>query len=105
MTGRSLILIAMMLTDVAHSAWAEDDKQACIASVAAVRAQAETLPEGDLSRRFAENALDTALIEIAAGDADECHVFVERAIHTLSVRPYQLYPGEVLDRHSPDTPG
>ena len=105
MTSRSLILGAVMLAATAHSAWAGDDRQACIASIAAVRTRAETMPKGDLSRRFAENDLDTALAEMAAGDADECHVLVERAIRTIRVRPYRLHPGEVLDGHGPDSPG
>lgn len=105
MTGRSLTLIALMLAALAHPTRAEDEQQACLASVAAVRERAATLPAGDLSRRFAENALDTALTEMAAGDTDECQAFVERAIHTISVRPYQLRPGEILDGYGPDTPG
>lgn len=104
MTGRSLMLSAAMLAATAYSAWAKDDQQACMASVAAVRARAETMPQGDLSRRFAENDLDTALAEIAAGDADECHHFVARAIRTIRMRPYQLYPGEVLNGYGPDNP-
>ena len=104
MTGRSLMLGAAMLAAVAHSAWAEDDQQACMASVAAARARAETMPQGDLSRRFAENDLDTALAEMAGGDVDECHELIERAIHTIRVRPYRLHPGEVLDGYGPDRP-
>lgn len=105
MIGRSVALIAIMLTIVAHPARAADDTQACIASVAAVRVRAESLPPGDLSRRFAENDLDTALTEMAAGDVDECHELVARAIHTISARPYRLHPGEVLDGYGPDTRG
>ena len=104
MTGRSLMLGAAMLAAVAHSARAEDDRQACMASVAAVRARAETMPQGDLSRRFAENDLDTALSEMAAGDVDECHELVARATRTIRVRPYQLHPGEVLDGYGPGSP-
>lgn len=104
MTGHSLLLGAAMLAAVAHSAWAKDDRQACMASVAAARARAQTMPQGDLSRRFAENHLDTALAEIAAGDVDECHELVARAIRTIRVRPYQLYPGEVLNGYGPDGP-
>ena len=105
MIGRSVIPMAIVLTVVVHPAHAADDTQACIVSVAAVRVRAESLPPGDLSRRFAENDLDTALTEMAAGDVDECHELVERAIHTISVRPYRLHPGEVLDGYGPDTRG
>ncbi len=102
--GRILMLGAVVLMAIAHSARAVDDRQACVASVAAVRARAEAMPQGDLSRRFAENDLDTALAEMAAGDVDECRELVARAIHTIRVRPYQLHPGEVLDGHGPATP-
>lgn len=104
MTDRSLMLCAVMLVAIAHSARAEDAAQACIASVAAVRARAEMMPQGDLSRRFAENDLDTALTEMAAGDVDECHELVARAIHTIRARPYQLHPGEALDGYGPGRP-
>lgn len=104
MTGRSLMLGAAMLAVIAHSARAEDDRQACTASVAAVRARAETMPKGDLSRRFAENDLDIALAEMAGGEVDECHKLVARALRTIRVRPYQLRPGEVLDGHGPGSP-
>ena len=104
MTGRSLMLGAAMLVAVARPAQAEGDRQACVASIAALRARAETMPQGDLSRRFAENDLDTALTEMAAGDADECHELVARATRTIRVRPYQLYPGEVLHGYGPGSP-
>lgn len=105
MTRRSLMLCAVVLAAAGRSARAEDARQACTANVAAVRARAEMMPQGDLSRRFAENDLDTALTELAAGEVDECHELVARAIRTISVRPYQLYPGEVLDGYGPDAPG
>lgn len=105
MNGRSLMFSAVTLIAIAHPAWAGDEKQDCAAGIALVRARAETLPKDDLSRRFAEADLDTALAEIASGDAEECRGLVTRAMHTIRSRPYQLYPGEVLDGYGPDTKG
>lgn len=99
------MLPAMLLAAAAHPAWAGDETQDCAAGIALVRARAETLPKGDLSRRFAEADLDTALAEIASGDPGECRGLVTRAMHTIRVRQYQLYPGEVLDGYGPDTQG
>ena len=105
MTGRGLLLGATIFASVAASASAADETQACIAHVADLRARAAALPEGDLSRRFAEHDLDTALSEMAAGDVDECPVLIERALRTISTRPYRLRPGENLDGFGPDTRG
>lgn len=106
MHGLNLMIPVMMLAAAAaHPARAADERQECAAGVALVRARAETLPKGDLSRRFAEADLDAALAEMAAGDADECRGLVARALHTIRVRPYQLYPGEVLHGYGPDTQG
>lgn len=106
MYSRILILGTLMtLTGVLHPARANEEEQACIAEVADLRVRAATLPQGDLSRRFAEHDLDTALREMAAGDVDECPVLIERARHTITTRPYILRPGETLDGYGPDTRG
>ena len=105
MNGRRSLLGAVILIAAVSSAQAGKEEQACIASVADMRARVAALPAGDLSRRFAENDLDTALSELAAGDADECSKLIERAFHTISTRPYRLYPGETLHGYGPDPQG
>lgn len=94
-----------MLAGVCHPARANDEQQACIANVADLRKRAASLPTGDLSRRFAEHDLDTALSEMAAGDVDECPVLIERARHTIETRPYILRPGETLNGYGLDRRG
>ena len=100
-----LTFAAMLLASASYPARAGDEERACLAAVAAMRERAATLPTGDLSRRFAENDLDTALMEMEAGDVDECPGRVERALHTLTKHPYKLRPGEILNGYGPDTQG
>lgn len=77
----------------------------CMAGVARLAAMAATLPAGDLSRRFAENELRTAVTEAEAGDVDECPALLESAERTLADRPYNLRPGERLRGYGPDDAG
>ena len=70
-------------------------------SVAAARERAASLPHGDPSRRFAESDLTTALTEMASGEVEECPDLVERALHVIEARPYQLRPGEIMSGYGP----
>lgn len=103
---RPIILFGLVLSCAGSPpARADWDAATCSAAVAAMRLRAHALPTGDLSRRFAEHDLDTALTEFAAGDTDECEELVERAAETIATRRYVLRPGEVLDGYGPaDTP-
>lgn len=83
---------------------ADWDAETCNAAVGAARVRAQALPKDDLSRRFAEHDLNTALTEFAAGDTDECEALVERADDTIATHRYVLRPGEVLDGYGPDPP-
>ena len=65
---------------------------------------AATLPAGDLSRRFAEHDLNIALMELAAGDGDECEERVSRAEDAITNRRYVMRAGEVLKGYGPDDP-
>lgn len=92
----------MLLLALGGPAFAEGDGPRCIAAVEHVRVQAAALPIGDLSRRFAEHELDSALIELGAGDVDECIEFVQRATEIVATRPYVLRPGERLNGYGPE---
>jgi len=105
MKTRILMLGAVILAGASSAARAGGAEQACQASVADLRVRAATLPQGDLSRRFAEHDLDTAMNEMAAGEVEDCPDLVNRARHTIDNRPYILRPGETLDGYGPDTPG
>ncbi len=88
----------------AAPAQAEWDAATCTTTVAAMRVQAAALPADDLSRRFAEHDLNIALMELAAGDGDECEERVSRAKDAITNRRYVLRPGEVLKGYGPDDP-
>ncbi len=75
-------------------AWAGLEEERCLEDVAATRELAATLPAQDISRRYAENQLDTAIIEMHAGEVDECPDIIARARRIIATRPYQSRPGE-----------
>lgn len=91
-----------LLFSLGSPAYAEDDAKACAEAVEHARLQAAALPANDLSRRFAEHDLRTALIELGAGDPDECAELVQRAVEVIATRPYVLRPGERLNGYGPE---
>lgn len=103
MTRRTLPAV-LLLAAAAGPGLAADDAQACAGTVAALRLRAAALPASDLSRRVAERELDQAMLELAAGDAEDCEMIAARAGHTIEARPYVLRPGEILDGYGPDGP-
>lgn len=90
------LVVAFVLIVWAGPAWAGPEEQACLDDLAAARAYAATLPAGDLSRRFAETALNTAETELNAGEVEECDPAVVQARWIIRTRPYVLRPGETL---------
>ena len=104
MTRCTLPAAILLLAAAAGSAFADEEAEACRRTVAALRVRAAALPAEDLSRRFAERDLETALLELAAGDGEDCEMAAARAEHTIRTRPYVLRPGEVLDGYGPDGP-
>jgi hypothetical protein len=96
-------LLALLLATPGGPLRAENPHP-CAAAVAAMRVRAAELPAGDLSRRFAETELASAMAELEAGDPDECEEMVERAGHIVETRPYALRPGEMLHGYGPDGP-
>ncbi len=93
-----------LLLAAASPGFANEDAEACRTTVAQLRERAAALPVDDLSRRFAERDLDTALLELAAGDGEDCELAAARAAHAIEARPYLLRPGEVLNGYGPDGP-
>jgi hypothetical protein len=104
MNRYSLPAALLMVAAVAGSAFADEDAEACRKTVAELRVRAAALPADDLSRRFAERDLDSALLELAAGDGEDCELAADRAAHAIEARPYVLRPGEVLKGYGPDGP-
>lgn len=61
------------------------------------RKLAQALPEGDLSRTFAERHLLQAQVEADNREFDDCIEWAERAIDEAKERRHALQPGEKLD--------
>ena len=104
MNRRVVPAAILLLLAAAGPALADEDTEACRGAVAKLRVRAAALPPDDLSRRFAERDLDTALLELAAGDDEDCELAAARAAHAIEARPYLLRPGEVLNGYGPDGP-
>ena len=107
--SRPLLLAALVAGLCVHGAASAPlagppGEAACLQHVIAVQKQAEALPDGDLTRRFAETDLAQAMQELGAGDPEECIELAERAEQTLEARPYVLRPGEVAHGGGPDSP-
>jgi len=103
--GLGVFLAAgILLTGASGQAHAEWDEATCVTQVQAARIRAEALPPGHLSRKFAETDLRVAILEMDAGDVDECEERVRRADEAVSTLRYVLKPGQVLDGYGPDTP-
>ena len=101
---RACLLAALLLASTARPGFADKDPRACQAMIAQSRLHAAALPADDLSRRFAERELDSAALELAAGDLDDCEMMAKRAKRTIQTRPYALRPGEALNGYGPDRP-
>ncbi len=99
--GAALAAGVMLSSLSARAGW---DRPTCVAAVKDARLQAAALPAGHLSRRFAEHDLDTAILEMEAGDVDECQDLVQRAHETVKTRRYVLKPGQTLNGYRPDAP-
>ncbi len=99
--GWRCLLVALLLSG---PAMAEFTPAECVIAVEGMRHRAASLPSHDLSRRFAETALHTALMEMEAGDPDECEEMVAHAAEIIETRPYVLKPGEALNGYGPDAP-
>lgn len=102
---RMIILsgLALLLGGVSSEA-VEPTAESCQAAVDAARAQAESLPQGDLSRRAAESYLVQAKVEAGNGEFDDC---LDLAAHaSIEVREHRhiLQPGETLDVPTPPAP-
>ena len=104
MTRWTLPAAVFVLGAAVSPGFADEEAEACRKTVAELRVLAAALPTDDLSRRFAERDLETALLELAAGDGEDCEMAAARAAHTIRTRPYVLRPGEVLDGYGPDGP-
>lgn len=90
-------------TEAAHTAAGPHDaepgeptQESCDAAVAEGRALADTLPTSDLSRVFAENYLDQALVEAGNGEFDDCIERAEMAVDEVKERRHVLPPGKTL---------
>ena len=99
-----MLAAGIVLAVSSHPAFAEWDEATCVAQVQAAQARAETLPPEHLSRRFAETDLSVAILEMEAGDVDECEERVRRADEAVSTLRYVLKPGQTLDGYGPDAP-
>ena len=97
-------LLILLVAATAGPAFADEDAETCRKTVAELRVRAAALPADDLSRRFAERDLDSALLELAAGDGEDCEMAAARAEHAIENRPYVLRAGEVLKGYGPDGP-
>lgn len=74
-----------------------DTMDECQAAVDKSRDLAQTLPDGDLSRYFAERMLQQALTEAGNGEFDDCVEWAEQAALEVTEQRHQLQPGETLD--------
>jgi hypothetical protein len=81
---------------------AELTREGCVAAVEQARALAMALPDGDVSRYFAERHLHQAMIEAGNGEFDDCLEWTERAIDEVKERRHTLEPGETLKVLRPD---
>ena len=104
MNRHTLPAALLLFAATASPGFADEDAEACRKTVAELRVRAAALPADDLSRRFAERDLDTALLELAAGDGEDCEMAAARAEHAIENRPYVLRAGEVLKGYGPDGP-
>jgi hypothetical protein len=68
----------------------------CLAAVAAARTLARTLPDGDVSRIFAESYLRQAMVEAGNREFDDCLEQVQNAKDEVQERRHVLRPGESL---------
>jgi len=87
MNRYSLPAALLLVAAVAGPAFADEDAETCRKTVAELRVRAAALPADDLSRRFAERDLDTALLELAAGDGEDCEMAASHAEHAIENRP------------------
>jgi hypothetical protein len=71
-------------------------REHCLAAVAASRALMAKLPEGDLSRIFADRHLHHAMVEGGNGEFDDCLEAAQNAKHEVLERRHVLRPGETL---------
>jgi hypothetical protein len=74
----------------------EPDKETCDAAVGRARTLAETLPNGNLSRYFAEREMQQALAEAGNREYDDCVEWAEKAAREITDPHHQLKPGESL---------
>lgn len=74
----------------------------CTAEVERARILAETLPAGDLSRRFAERYVLQALTEAGNREFDDCLEWAARARQEVEGHFHKLQPGEELKILRPD---
>ncbi|MDB5648862.1 MAG: hypothetical protein JWL62_382 [Hyphomicrobiales bacterium] len=74
-----------------------DTMRDCDIGVERSRTLVQTLPEGDLSRYFAERMLQQALTEAGNREFDDCVEWAEQAALEIMEHRHQLQPGETLD--------
>jgi hypothetical protein len=80
----------------AGSPQAEPTKDDCMAAVRRAHSLAAALPDGDLSRYFAERNLHQALVEAGNGEFDDCMEMAKNAIDEVKERRHVVKPGETF---------
>ncbi len=102
--------VALADTAPAFADEAEPTKEECHAAVGEARALMATLPEGHLSREFAERHLHQAMTEAGNGEFDECLEMAARATVEVRERRHESLSGEKLkvlgpNEYPPDAVG
>lgn len=93
------LALAFCLAAVHAPAWASDDEptaEQCKAAMDTTRALAEALPQGDLSRYFAERYLLQSAAEAGNGEFDDCIYWAQRGEEDVREHRHALKPGETL---------
>jgi hypothetical protein len=85
-----------MAAGPAFGSEAEPTKDDCTRAVEHARLLSQSLPQGNLSRYFAERHLQQALAEAGNGEYDDCLEWARKAEQEVSDPHHVLKPGEAL---------